>query len=363
MSQSWRSRAWQDLAPYRGPRQQKIMQAGHPKWDKRGSAIDEEEAHELLSSPNSDGFDGDSNERLHKWQGEEIALGDTADKKQSGWAGRHASFIAIAVLLLFVVAGLGLISSSVVQDDQEVGHEASPNLDTHDSRIVRREWRNLSSINKQSYVSALKCLHNLPASLPRMPPNASSYSDFPYVHAHIGYRTHNSASFLPWHRYFLHLYEQRLRIDCGYTGGIPYWDWTLDSEDPALSPVFDAEEGFGGDGARDGQVFAGRHGRCVVDGPFAGLQVLWYDVKYLPHCLSRGFRTDQEGATGKMDGSALRPEEIEKILQLNSYEEFVTALEKQVHDVIPFGIGGDFETFSAPFEPLFWLHHSQLDRL
>jgi len=86
-------------------------------------------------------------------------------------------------------------------------------------------------------------------------------------------------------------------------------------------------------------------------------------VKYQPHCLSRGFRTDEEASTGKMDGSALMPTEIEKILQLDSYEDFVTALEKDVHDVIPFGVGGDFETFSAPFEPLFWLHHSQLDRL
>jgi len=100
--------------------------------------MDEEEAHELLSSPNSDGLDDDADEHLHKWRREEIASDDT-DKKQSGWAGCHASFIAIAVLLIFVLGGLGLISSSVVQDHQAVGHKVNSTLDNYDRRIMRRE--------------------------------------------------------------------------------------------------------------------------------------------------------------------------------------------------------------------------------
>lgn len=234
----------------------------------------------------------------------------------------------------------------------------------------RYAWHSLPAHEKQSYITALQCLQSLPAILPQMPQNSSLYSDFPYTHAHIGYRTHNSASFLPWHRYFLHLYEQTLRTRCAYQGRIPYWDWTRDADarvdaDLSASTVFNASTGFGGDGARDGEITAGQHGRCVVDGPFAGLQVLWYDVKYQPHCLSRGFRTDAGGTTGpiRIDGSALRSSEIDKILALDDYAAFVSALEQQVHDVIPFGVGGDFETFSAPFEPLFWLHHAQLDRL
>lgn len=29
---------------------------------------------------------------------------------------------------------------------------------------------------------------------------------------------HDAAPFLPWHRYFIHLYELALREDCGYNG-------------------------------------------------------------------------------------------------------------------------------------------------
>jgi tyrosinase len=38
-------------------------------------------------------------------------------------------------------------------------------------------------------------------------------------------------------------------------------------------------------------------------------------------------------------------------------------MESRVHDTIPFGIGANFETFTAPYDPLFYPHHTQLDRL
>lgn len=33
---------------------------------------------------------------------------------------------------------------------------------------------------------------------------------------------HNSAMFLPYHRYFIHLYHKALRENCRYHGTIPY---------------------------------------------------------------------------------------------------------------------------------------------
>jgi tyrosinase len=57
------------------------------------------------------------------------------------------------------------------------------------------------------------------------------------------------------------------------------------------------------------------------------------------------------------------PESIEEVLSLGDYESFVAMMEGRVHDVIPYGISGDFETFTAPYDPLFFLHHAQLDRL
>lgn len=212
----------------------------------------------------------------------------------------------------------------------------------------RREWRTLSASEQRSYISAVQCLLTIPSTLNLPTANTSAYSDFPYIHAHIGYRTHNSAPFLPWHRYLLHIYETTLRTQCNYSGTLVYWDWTLDSSSLSASPVFDPVTGFGGDGDPDGPITVGKTGRCVVDGPFAGIQALWYDVKYQRHCLSRGFRDDW-GNLGFIDGTDVSPESIELAMELDRYEDFVRMMEVKVHDAIPFGIGGDFETFSAPF--------------
>ena len=139
-----------------------------------------------------------------------------------------------------------------------------------------------------------------------------------------------------------------MREQCNFTGELVYWDWMLDWEHLEHSPIFDPDSGFGGDGDKNGNITIGRTGRCVVDGPFTDVQAKYYDVKYKPHCLSRGFR-DDEGNLGHMNGNAISPQSIEEVLQIGDYERFVAEMESRVHDAIPFGIGGDFETFTAPY--------------
>lgn len=226
---------------------------------------------------------------------------------------------------------------------------------------VRHEWRTLNTTQQQSYIQAFKCLLELDSSISSIP-NMTAYDNFPWIHSRVGYFTHNSAAFLPWHRYFLHIYETTLREICGYEGSLAYWDWTLDYRALEHSPVFDPVTGFGGDGEVDDPIILGSTGRCVTDGPFANLQVKYYDVEYQPHCLSRGFRNNA-GELGHIDGEGISPESIEEVLGRKTYEEFVELMEVRIHDAIPMGIGGDFETFTAPFDPLFFLHHTQLDRL
>ncbi len=211
--------------------------------------------------------------------------------------------------------------------------------------IIRREWRTLTEAEKDHYISSVRCLNTLPSKLHT---NSSLYEDFPWIHSHVGYTTHHSASFLPWHRYLLHIYHNTLREQCGYTGELIYWDWTLDWDNLEHSPVFDPETGFGGDGDTNGEITIGNTGRCVVDGPFTDIVAKFYDVKYQPHCLSRGFR-DDDGNLVHIDGHTISPQSIEEVLQLDSYERFVAEMESRVHDAIPFGIGGDFETFTAPY--------------
>ena len=125
---------------------------------------------------------------------------------------------------------------------------------------------------------------------------------------------------------------------------MPYWDWTLDWKDFRQSPVFNSQTGFGGDGGVDAPRSVGE-GRCVTDGPFADLKLLYSNMRYRPHCLSRGFPSDRELARWT---SYLRPEAVQKIMALTEYKYFFLGLEDGPHLSIPYSIRGDFYRFTAP---------------
>ncbi|KAK7720867.1 hypothetical protein SLS63_009650 [Diaporthe eres] len=170
--------------------------------------------------------------------------------------------------------------------------------------IGRKKWRTLSPSEKTSYLDAVECITTKPSLTPQF--NASGvrslYDDLLYTHIQQTFSIHYVGHFLPWHRYFVAVYEHMLRAECGYAGAQPYWDWTLDVDtDEAFtsSPVFDPEQGFGGNGpyvegnASDPFAVPGRTGGgCVADGPFAGRDDFVHlgpasSVSYNPQCLKR----------------------------------------------------------------------------
>jgi tyrosinase len=120
------------------------------------------------------------------------------------------------------------------------------------------------------------------------------------------------------------------------------------------SPVFSNITGFGGDGNMEGPESVG-DGHGVTDGPFADLILPFYNSDDHDHCLSRAFA---DGKTrGTLPGDQVRPAVVEEILSQTDYKSFFLQLEKGPHNQIPNGIGGDFLKFTAPNDPLFFLHH------
>ena len=137
----------------------------------------------------------------------------------------------------------------------------------------------------------------------------------------------------------------------------------MDWEHPTAAPVWDPVHGFGGDSrphSRPSEEVIVGQDRCVTDGPFAGLQVHWFGEHDNPHCLSRGFldKTDFNSI-----GYRFSPEAVEQILGHKDYHDFQQDLEDGPHLAIPHGVGGDFFFTVAPYDPVFILHHTQLDRL
>ncbi|KAF8758844.1 Common central domain of tyrosinase [Rhizoctonia solani] len=167
---------------------------------------------------------------------------------------------------------------------------------------------------------------------------------------------HYVANFLPWHRWFLHL--RRLDLaDCGYTGPVPYWDWTIDSGQLATSNIWDPVSGFGGNGNTRTSA------RCVENGPYAspGFQLTYPNR----HCLARRFNNGniRDSRIGNMQGSLYSQNAVDTLMRLTDYINFSNDMEEGVHDVIHNVIAGDMAAAFSPNDALFFLHHQNIDRL
>ncbi|MET9734776.1 tyrosinase family protein [Streptomyces sp. NPDC006458] len=191
---------------------------------------------------------------------------------------------------------------------------------------------------------------------------------------------HRGPVFLPWHRFMLNLLEAHLQRVLGDPAfGLPYWDWAIDGSLPAPeTALIWKPECMGGQGgpvtdgpfafvASDPNCFrvrvASNSSAALLQTDRGLLRAFASGVPTLPNALdvgaafntlpppfgdpdlttydfapwlanSRGFRSRLEGFTG-------------------------TGLHNQVHR----WIGGDMAPASSPNDPVFYLHHANVDRL
>ncbi|KAM7186055.1 tyrosinase-like protein [Rhypophila sp. PSN 637] len=266
----------------------------------------------------------------------------------------------------------------------------------------RQEWRTLTSSTKKSFIAAAKCVQKKGSLLPagQIPGAKTMWDDFVFVHMSQTPTIHLTGNFLTWHRYFLQTFETKLK-ECGYNGNLPYWEWGLDvNTDLRKSPLLDGSAtSLGSDGkaiTHEGMQILmpfndqpvkfqpGTGGGCLVQGPFSDLTIHLGPVakpaygspdpvgqpdptQDNPRCLSRDLSSD----TGKRFSSFRNTTEL--IINSNNVEIFQALMSGDPRyitgDVGVHGgghdmIGGEMsDPFTSPNDPLFYLHHAQIDRV
>ncbi|KAH6991259.1 monooxygenase [Ilyonectria sp. MPI-CAGE-AT-0026] len=242
---------------------------------------------------------------------------------------------------------------------------------------VRKEWRELTKTEKAEYLRAAVCLRGLPKEkYGWIDAVTTRMDDLVYTHYILNSEIHFVANFLPWHRWYVQLHENLLRTECGFKGVQPYWDWSIDADavDMPNSPLFDPVTGFGGDGKRTGSSEVG-YERCVIDGPFANTNLTlgpgWpysADIGDRPHCFTRefngGWGNDENGdpIIGDMQASAYNSKVMNTIYGFDTFADMVSMLEGLPHAQVHSVIFGDMGPATSPNEPLFFLHHANIDR-
>lgn len=107
---------------------------------------------------------------------------------------------------------------------------------------TRVEWRSLPDSSKTAFLQAVKCLINLPPSGAFASAGSQNrYEDLVAVHANMVSTIHMHAQFLPWHRYYYHIFELMLREECAYTGPMTWWNEPFDAGNFAGSPLFTSQ--------------------------------------------------------------------------------------------------------------------------
>ncbi|KAF8055434.1 tyrosinase [Lyophyllum atratum] len=266
----------------------------------------------------------------------------------------HSPWIGALLLVLFSLFVLPAAGASAAELNVTSALSTERHRCTKSEALRRREWRTLNTHEKMAYIEAVQCLQRLPA-ITHFPGVKTRYDDFQALHINLTERVHLVGQFLPWHRQFVSVYESTLRSACGYKGANPYWDWTKDSKNRTsllASPVFSLTTGFG-------SPLPG-----PPTGPFAS-----YNLSFGP-----GRIINTHPITRELNLTLLRyltREGVRNATRKGTFEGFRVELEgapvtpgPKVHDAGHRLLGGDMaDTYSSPGDPLFFLHHANLDRI
>ncbi|KAK7718911.1 hypothetical protein SLS57_006021 [Botryosphaeria dothidea] len=212
----------------------------------------------------------------------------------------------------------------------------------------RKAWHNLSNTEKAAYIDAELCLMSSPPKLD-IEGALNRWDEVMYAHVVQSNIIHDVGAFLPWHRLYMRAHEILLQTECNYTGAQPYWEEVLDVTALNESSVFDPDTGFGGNGVGDDG--------CVADGPFQNLTLhINQTSNYANYCLSRDFSSTSFQTANQTY--------IDACYASGNYSEAWQCYKKNPHTAGHAGVGGTMlDVVASPGDPLFMLHHTNLDRL
>jgi tyrosinase len=149
------------------------------------------------------------------------------------------------------------------------------------------------------------------------------------------YCQHGTPLFLAWHRAYLYFFERALR-DQAAGVVLPWWDWTRQHEVPNAYAQ-----------ARAGNSPNPLHGSPIQQAARA-----------------QGVPANTTRAPGQPDAPPLpTPQHIARLVALGDFTDFQTQLE-DVHNNVHVWVGGTMSEIPvAAYDPLFWAHHTMIDRV
>jgi tyrosinase len=240
---------------------------------------------------------------------------------------------------------------------------------------VRKSASALTPAERAMFVDAIIGLKHAPSVLHPGDATRGRYDDFVEVHLNammammMGQPSwgHQAPAFGPWHRVLLRTFELELQaVHPGVT--LPYWDWTVD--DSPAAALWDADF-LGGDGrGGDGKVM---DGRFAFDGGewTRAVNDHQQDPPFLTRAMGQAADATALPTTAAVSAtlgavpydSAPWEDSLRDPNDPSQWRGFRLRLEIVLHNLVHRWVGGAMMDMASPNDPVFWLHHANIDRL
>jgi tyrosinase len=190
-----------------------------------------------------------------------------------------------------------------------------------------------------SYRNAVAAMKALPPGDPR---NWTRQAQI-----HQNFCPHRNWFFLPWHRAYLVAFERLCRQLSGNPNfALPYWDWTANPQLPApfATPTVGGASNPLFDNTRTSQT-------ATIPGNVAGPARI---TQILGETTFEVFGSSRPTGQNNTNAIWLRRNGVTGPLEGGPHNS--------VHGILG-GATGNMATFMSPLDPIFWLHHCNIDRL
>ncbi|RYP81275.1 hypothetical protein DL770_005941 [Monosporascus sp. CRB-9-2] len=193
----------------------------------------------------------------------------------------------------------------------------------------------LTPTEKSEYIDGELCLMSTPAKS-GVPGAISRWDELQYAHIAQSDYIHGVPFIFRKELAFLNFLRS-------------YWDEVADVKNLLASDIFDAELGFGGNGSGPD--------RCISDGPFANRTLHFReDLSVSDYCISRRLNQRAFSAAGQ--------QYVDDCLTKDNYISAWNCLEGRPHGAGHGGVSGLMvNPLLSPGDPIFYLHHTYMDKL
>ncbi len=156
---------------------------------------------------------------------------------------------------------------------------------------------------------------------------------------------HGTPYFLPWHRAYLYFFERALR-DQTPNAALVWWNWAARPGGKAMLPEPYTQEKV------DNQP------NSLFSGPVSDLAIQQYR-----QTTGRQVAANTGRSPGTSGAQLPTKAEVEAVLMRSDFLDFSSAMEG-LHDRVHMWVGGHMGMIPfAAFDPIFWAHHTMVDRI